>query len=211
MNAYSKEYLEQTMENLGEAMDFAVNSLQLSLDQFMSFFIASHVAEFFQQGNPKFINMSGTELVLEVLMKCGNGTVFSGTKPTDDYERSSEYWTGWVLAYYQWYSGKTFEYIQKYLPASEINNMYHPLHEAPEQKFLESADKIIASRDVKSTLQELRKKSGLTQKDLSEKSGVNIRTIQQYENLSKDIHKAAGNILLALAKTLNCRIEDLIV
>ena len=50
----------------------------------------------------------------------------------------------------------------------------------------------------------------MTQRELSEKSGVNLRTIQQYERRSKDINKAAGATLRALALTLSCRVEDLL-
>lgn len=49
-----------------------------------------------------------------------------------------------------------------------------------------------------------------TQRELSEKSGVNLRTIQQYERRSRDINKAAGATLRALSIALSCRIEDLL-
>ena len=45
---------------------------------------------------------------------------------------------------------------------------------------------------------------------MSEKSGVNLRTIQQYERRSRDINKAAGATLRALSIALSCRIEDLL-
>ncbi len=40
-------------------------------------------------------------------------------------------------------------------------------------------------------------------------SGVSLRMIQQYEQGAKDINKATGTNLLALARTLGCRMEDL--
>ena len=52
--------------------------------------------------------------------------------------------------------------------------------------------------------------SGYTQKELAEKVGVNLRTLQQYEIRAKDINKAAGTTLLALSKVLGCRVEDLL-
>ena len=52
-------------------------------------------------------------------------------------------------------------------------------------------------------LQELRKNIGYSQRELAEKSGVNLRTLQQYELKAKDINKAATT-LLALSKTLGC-------
>ena len=138
------------------------------------------------------------------------GKKIKETAPRVDYDRSSEYWTGWILAYYQWMTGKSFSFIHKYLPAEEINRLYNPLHEAPEEKFIETAQNIIKLRTSKSRIQELRKLAGMTQKQLSSESGVNIRTLQQYENMSKDINKASGIILASLAKALRCSIEDLL-
>ena len=65
--------------------------------------------------------------------------------------------------------------------------------------------KIFADR-----LRILRNNAGLTQKQLSERSGVNLRTLQQYESQSKDINKASGVILLSLAKALDCSVEELL-
>ena len=45
---------------------------------------------------------------------------------------------------------------------------------------------------------------------LAEKSGVHIRNVQQYEQRAKDINKAAVITLVALAKSLNCEIENLL-
>ncbi len=208
IHAYSKEYLPDAMENLGETFDYAVNAQGLGLNQFASLFINSSASKSFERGNPKYLSgMSGTELALTVLNQ--NGLAPKKAAPITDYEKSSEYWTGWILAFYQWYSSKSFETILKCIPAQEINKMYNPIHEADEQKFTEIADTILAEKSKKSCLQELRKLSGLTQKELSSLSGVNLRTLQQYENLSKDINKASGNTLLALCKVLDCEVKDI--
>lgn len=45
---------------------------------------------------------------------------------------------------------------------------------------------------------------------LSEKSGVTLRMIQQYENRSKDINRAAAETLSALSRVLGCNVEDLL-
>ena len=39
---------------------------------------------------------------------------------------------------------------------------------------------------------------------------VNLRTLQQYEHGTKDINKASVSSVYALAKTLNCNVEDLL-
>ena len=49
-----------------------------------------------------------------------------------------------------------------------------------------------------------------SQKMLSQRSGVSLRMIQQYEQGAKDIRKASASGLLALAGTLHCDMEDLI-
>lgn len=61
-----------------------------------------------------------------------------------------------------------------------------------------------------SKLKENRERAGLTQKELSERSGVNLRTVQNYEQGYKDINKAQGLNLYKLAKALDVTMEDLI-
>lgn len=52
---------------------------------------------------------------------------------------------------------------------------------------------------------------GLTQKALAERSGVNYRTIQDYEqDGGVPIEGARLSTLLALAKVLECRITDIL-
>ena len=58
-------------------------------------------------------------------------------------------------------------------------------------------------------LHNLRKASGLTQKELAELAGVNLRTLQQYEIGSKDINKASGRTINSLALALHCNFYDL--
>ena len=56
----------------------------------------------------------------------------------------------------------------------------------------------------------IRIKAGLTQAELSRKSGVNFRMIQHYEQGDKDLKKAAAETVVKLARALNCNITDLI-
>lgn len=61
-----------------------------------------------------------------------------------------------------------------------------------------------------SNLKELRNSRNLSQSKLSELSGVNYQMIQKYEQGVKDINKAQGITLQALARALECKIEDLL-
>ena len=88
--------------------------------------------------------------------------------------------------------------------------MYNPLHEAPEEKFVEVMENYIKKQPRKSKLKELRIDYGLTQIELSNRSGVSLRAIQMYEQLNKDIRKANVTSVVKLARTLGCTVEDLI-
>ncbi len=208
-HAYAESYLNDAMENLGEAFDYAVNACMIDIETFMGLFISSGYANLFGKGVPKVVSgLSGTELVMEVVNKAG--TFYSFPKPQVEYDYSPEYWCGWILAYYQWKTGRTFKDIEVNLSVTEILKMYPTLHEASEDKFVDTANAIILRRNNTTRLQRQRKQCGLTQKELSEKSGVKLRTVQQYEMKAKDINKAAVSTVFALSTVLGCRIEDLL-
>lgn len=206
--AYAEEYLNDSMKNLGEAFDYAVNVCNIDIETFMGLFIASGFADMFGKGVPKVVSgLSGTELVMEVVNKAGQ--FYSFPKPQTEYDYSPEYWCGWILAYYQWKTGRTFKDIEVNISVTEILKMYPTLHEASEEKFVDTANAIILRRNNTTRLQRQRKQCGLTQKELAEKSGVKLRTLQQYEMKAKDINKASVSTILALASVLSCKIEDL--
>lgn len=60
-------------------------------------------------------------------------------------------------------------------------------------------------------LREIRKDRHLTQKELAMKSGVNFRSLQDYEQGHKKLTSANGEILLRLSTVLGCTTEDLIL
>jgi len=209
MHAYAEEYLSDGMQNLGEAFDYAVHHCQLELDRFFGMFVSSGIAFQFGVSNPKYISgMSGTELALEVLQK--SGMLTARAESWTAYDRTPEYWCGWVLAYYQWFTGRSFESIRESLTMQEVLALYPTLHEAPEEKFVDVVNRMIRDKHLATRLQARRKAVGLTQKDLSERAQVNLRTLQQYEMRAKNINKAAGETLRRLAQVLYCRIEDLL-
>ena len=208
MYAYDEIYLYDAMKNLGEAFDYAVSACEIEADEFMNMFIASGFADSFGKGNPRLVcGLYGTELVMETVTKTGLSVNFP--EPQTEMEFSPEYWCGWILAYYQWKTGRTFRNIHENILCSEVLSLYSPLHEADEEKFVDTVNSIIWRKNSPSNLQLQRKKSGYSQKELAEKSSVNIRTLQQYEIKSKDIKKAAMQTVMSMANVLGCEIEDL--
>lgn len=61
------------------------------------------------------------------------------------------------------------------------------------------------------SLREIRKQKNLTQKELSQRSGVNFRSLQDYEQGHKKLASANGDILLRLSTVLGCTTEDLLL
>lgn len=59
-------------------------------------------------------------------------------------------------------------------------------------------------------MKSLREKAGLSRKQLSEKTGINIRTIEAYEQGLKDINGAKLKTLLKLCLVLDCKLVELI-
>ena len=68
----------------------------------------------------------------------------------------------------------------------------------------------LVREDFKTALEFRRQRKRYTQKKLSEKSGVNIRMIQHYEQGVKDINKAQAITVYRIAQALNCTVEDLL-
>lgn len=211
MSAYNELYLDDAMNNLGDMVEYAVCDMGYDPDQFFGWFISSGIANKFEKGNPKYVTgMSGFELAETVLN--ATNIKYEKTEPTHIEFKGREYWGGWILAYYQWFTGKRFEDIVKGgLPLSSVFSMYI-LHEADESKFVETANEILNrnKQKQKSKLHQIRKARGFTQQQLSDASGVTLRMIQLYEQAQNDIQKAQAHVVLRLAKVLGCDVEDLL-
>ena len=140
--AYNEQYLDDAMKNLGEAFDYAANYCNIDLDKFMEMFITVGLAEQFGSGVPKYISgMSGTELVWEVVNCSGQERELPA--PAIEYDYSPEYWCGWILAYYQWRTGRSFKNIMQHITMREILKLYPTLHEASEEKFVDNLNRMI--------------------------------------------------------------------
>lgn len=59
-------------------------------------------------------------------------------------------------------------------------------------------------------LKRIRHARGMTQAQLAEKSGVNKRMIQHYEQRFKDINKANATTVFELSQALNCNMSELL-
>lgn len=207
-HAYKEYFLDDAMETLGSAVEYTVLSLNIEGQEFLDLFLASGIAERFGQGDAMYLSgMSGIELARKVLTVCGK-TIPSYTENSSCHY-SPEYWVGWILAYYQWYCGKPFSMILPKLRYQSLRNLYGVLHEADPSKAASVFDELL-SEQAETNLARYRKARGLSQSQLANASGLSLRSIQLYEQRQNDINNAQYNRLQALAKTLGCKIEDLL-
>jgi DNA-binding transcriptional regulator YiaG len=209
IHAYDKLYLEKARTSLARMFDFAVNDLKFEISNFFELFLISGYADLFGKGDIRTIaGCSGIELTYTVLDKCNIS--YKRITPGNIVDRSREYWTGWALAYYQFYSGLSFASIEKQVPISDIVAMYNPYHEMDIHQFVDRMNLLIHANRQEANLKRLRMYAQLSQSELARKSEIPLRTIQQYEQRQKNINKAGADYVITLARVLGCNAEDLL-
>lgn len=124
--------------------------------------------------------------------------------------KTTEYWAGWALAQYQWATAKRFKDIFDRVPLSTIIAMYPIFHEMDISRFIESMDRRYDESVSDTKLKKIRESRKISQSRLSTLSGVNLRSIQLYEQHVTDIDKAQAQTLYKLSLVLGCDIEDLL-
>ncbi len=208
IHAYDEIYLNKAQTVMGSMLDFAVNGLKNNLSDFFNLFIATGTASSFESGNPNTIaGKSGKELTIDVLNKAN--IHIDCTPVQSSFERTKEYWLGWSLAYYQWEKGIPFSYIIRRVSLDSILALYDPYHEMDIRQFRDKLDQILSDTNTETNLKQLRKKIGISQRDLAKLSGVPVRTIQQYEQRQKNINKAGTECIQKMSSALCCSPSEL--
>ena len=208
-HAYSEFYLSNAKDRLSSFFDYAINDCRMTPEWISSLFITTGIAAQFERGNPAYVaGMSGVELAREVFHKAYGKKELP--EPTHLENRSPEYWAGWALASYQWYYARRFKDIFARIPLSDIIGMYSVYHEMDISHFIEDMETRYKAAESESNLKLIRESRGLSQAELSEQSGVNLRNIQMYEQRGNNIDKAQAQILYKLSRVLGCDVEDLL-
>ena len=207
--AYCECYLSDAKKNLGTMLDYAIGGKGIDAGRLGERFARSLFAELFECGHPGVVSgMSGVELARKVL-----GTEDEAEPAADTYLgriSTPEYWTGYVLAEYQWFTGRRFKDIFARVPLSAVIELYPLFHEMDVARFIEEMERRMVDNTRETNLAWLRESRGLSQVRLAEISGVGLRSIQMYEQRVNDINKAQGITLYRLAHTLGCSMDDLL-
>lgn len=209
IHAYHEMYLNRAQKNLGSALHYAVNDCDIPGAEFLDMFSACDISKRIENGEPLYlVGKSGIEIARDVV-ELTTGREFS-VEPKGHFGRTKEYWIGWAVAYYQWISDRSYGEILRVVPYENLEKMYQVLHEADISKFVDIMDSKMDAAYRDTRLKRLRLFYELTQSELSKKSGVNLRSIQMYEQRNKDINKASAETLYKLAKVLGCSMEALL-
>jgi len=151
---------------------------------------------------------SGVEIAREVVEEntkepCTKEAIYT-------MERSPEYWTGWALAYYQWFTGNDFRTIEKEVPIDQICTLYEPYHEMEISRFVDKMNEWRSAYRCMAYLKRFRMAAGISQRELALATDIPVKTIQQYEQKQKNINKAQVEYIIRLSRVLNCRPEELL-
>ena len=207
--AYRETYLSKAQAALGDAFDYAVNVCGILGEDFVKLFIVSSVSRRMESGDPAVLSgKSGIEIAADVLLET-TGTA-PDKEPPESMVRSKEYWIGWAVAYYQWYSSRKYSDIFKVVSFEDLQKMYYTLHDEDVSKFVDIVDARMKDYFPETNLKRIRTAYGCTQAELAQRSNVSLRSIQMYEQRNKDINKASVDTVYRLAKVLGCAMEDLI-
>ena len=205
--SYDEALLHRAKTRMGHMLDTAVSLYGCGLVQFYEMFLNSPYSARFERGDSSVISgMSGHELAYAIISEHKNVDL---REYDFSIERSREYWIGWSLSHYQWVSARSFMYINELIPIDEMYAMYPKYHEMDVSQFIDRVNEI-ESEYKKKTFKRLRKYAGLSQKELADKTGIPVRTIQQYEQGQKMLAHARVDVVIRLSKALYCTIEDIV-
>lgn len=197
------------MSVIGDAFDYAVNDCGIAGCDFAKIFAASSICKRLEKGEVSYlIGKSGIEISVDSILEVTGKEL--NIAPSDMHERTAAYWCGYSICYYQWWSARKYADIFRAVSFDEIMSLYSTLHEASIEKFAGVIDEKIHLAYPHTNLKRMRTTYGCSQRELAEMSGVNIRSIQMYEQRHKDINKAQAESVYRLAKVLGCAMEDLL-
>lgn len=208
MRAYSELYIEDARKALAAMLDYAVYSLGYELRFFYSMFLSSAISRKFSYGDAGIIaGKTGAELARIIVEE------HSGQECNVPYnsslEKSPEYWTGWALAYYQWYVGDDFNVINDAISIDDICMLYNKYHEMDISHFVNRLNEIRMQHRCMTYLKKIRQNAGYSQRELAELADIPVKTIQQYEQRQKNINKASFEYIIRISRALGCRPEEL--
>lgn len=206
-HAYDEIYVEGAMIRMGDMFEYAGLDLGYDPDAFFKMFILSGYARRFEIGDVSVIaGKSGPEIVYEVLSTVDH--VRELPEPTWREDRSDLYWSGWVLAYFQWKQNLTFSDIWNSITIRMLQKMYKTMHEADINRAIDTMSAMMKPTE-KSTVQTLRRVRGMTQQELADRANMTVSQLQRIEYGERKVESLSLKTAIALAAALGVSVEEM--
>lgn len=201
---FIKYYLDDLANEIATLFDLvAMEDVDFHL--FFFLFVRSSLLKNIERGNVKYLTMKSNEMYYELTK---NKKYLTGTFHPF---YSSSYWAGYILTYYCFLYNHSFKEVSKYIDIEWLIALYYPYHEADETKTFDLLEEILnKKKEVPTNLKTIRILNNLSQQQLAKESGVELRSIEMYEQRRNDINKAQSITLYKLSKALGCTIEDIL-
>lgn len=207
IRAYDEMYLEGAMLRMGDMLEYACLDCGYDPDCFWKMFLQSGLARRFEIGDVSLIaGKSGPELAYMILAIVEHKEKFP--EPLWREERSDLYWSGWVLAYYQWYTAQPFSVIWNSISIRMLEKLYPTLHEADITKAVEVLSEM-QKAVKKNTIRNLRLVRGMTQQELADRAHMSISQLQRLEYGERKVENLSLKSALSLSKALGVGVEEL--
>ncbi len=206
---YSETQLHRFMDKMGDAFDYAIKDCQIDGTEFVKMFVASTACRKIENGEASYISgKSGIEIAIECVYEITGKEL--AVEPSEKFSRSAQYWCGWAVCYYKWWSSRRYANIFRAVSYEDMLGLYSALHESSVENIASVIDEKVRAFYPETNLKRIRTAYGCSQRKLAEMSGVSLRSIQMYEQRNKEINKAQSESLYHLAKALGCTMEDLL-
>ena len=137
-NAYSELYVNDAQKTIAHSFDYAVNKMNFTLKDYAELFANFEDIHLIEKGDPHYIaGVSGIELAKAV---CKISNKSFGILP---YCPGVEFWTGWIIAYYQWLRNLSYKFILDRFSVERFEMAYPTFHESNKKRMFEYMDKVI--------------------------------------------------------------------
>ncbi len=136
--AYDQLYVQDAQRTVAHSFDYATKRMGFSLKEYADRFLAFENLRLLEKGDPHYAaGMSGIELAKEI---CGLREKSFGHL---EYNPGEEYWTGWILSYYQWLRDMKYSDILRKFPVEKFVRAYPTFHECNRNRMIEYMDEVI--------------------------------------------------------------------
>lgn len=207
IHAYDEMYVDGAMIRMGDMLEYACLDCGYDPDAFWKMFLHSGIARKFEVGDVSVVaGKSGPELAYMVLYDVDHRREFPSPAWRED--RSDLYWSGWVLAYFQWEQNRPFSEIWESISIRMLQKMYPTLHEADITKTVDTMTAMLKPAE-KSSVQTLRMIRGMTQQELADRANMTVSQLQRIEYGERKVENLSLKTAIALAKALGVSVEEM--